>query len=140
MPKIKWLGLPPDLRRHLFDRAKERRISIEDILALEEWRRHSPDVPDGLWYKDFGSFKLCGEGRYPKTFLLKGQIPYGWGTRSSPIGLDHLFLDRAHAPGSPESVTCLEEAETLRHTGTIDQPHPRPRQRSRLPPHPGGRG
>lgn len=77
MPKIKWLGLPPDLRRHLFDRAKERRITMEDILALEEWRRHSPDVPDGLWYKDFGSFKLCGEGRYPKTFLLKGQTAYG---------------------------------------------------------------
>ncbi len=73
MPKIKWLGLPPEPRRHLFDRAKERQIGVEDIFALEEWRRHSPDVPDGPWYKDFGSFKLCGEGQYPKTFLLKGQ-------------------------------------------------------------------
>ena len=27
---------------------------------------------EGAWYKDFGSFKLCGEGRYPKTFLLAG--------------------------------------------------------------------
>jgi metallo-beta-lactamase class B len=27
--------------------------------------------------KDFGSFKLCGEGRYPKTFLLPGQSARG---------------------------------------------------------------
>jgi hypothetical protein len=27
--------------------------------------------------KDFGSFKVCGEGKYPKTFLLRGQIAKG---------------------------------------------------------------
>jgi hypothetical protein len=42
MPKIKWLDLPPQLRQHLFDRAKERNITMEDLFALEEWRRHSP--------------------------------------------------------------------------------------------------
>ena len=31
----------------------------------------------GLWYKDFGSFKICGEGKYPKTFLLAGQAAKG---------------------------------------------------------------
>jgi hypothetical protein len=77
MPKINWLGLPPQLRRHLLDRAKERNISLEDLFALEERRRQSPDVPDGPCYKDFGSFKLCGEGPYPKTFLLKGQPAHG---------------------------------------------------------------
>ena len=35
MPKIKWLGLPPQLRQHLFDRAKERKITLEDLFA---WR------------------------------------------------------------------------------------------------------
>lgn len=50
MPKIKWLDLPPELRRHLFDRAKERHITREDLFALEEWRRHSPDVPEGPWH------------------------------------------------------------------------------------------
>jgi len=50
---------------------------MHDLFALEEWRRHSPDVPDGPWYKDFGSFKLCGEGQHPKTFLLKGQAAHG---------------------------------------------------------------
>lgn len=31
----------------------------------------------GVLYKDFGSFKLCGEGKYPKTFLLAGQPALG---------------------------------------------------------------
>jgi hypothetical protein len=34
-------------------------------------------VPEGSWYKDFGSFKLCGEGKLPKTFLLGGQSAVG---------------------------------------------------------------
>jgi len=77
MPVIKWTDLPPHLRHHLFDRAKSREITVEDLFALQEWQRHSPEVPDGRWYKDFGSFKLCGEGEYPKTFLLKGQPASG---------------------------------------------------------------
>jgi hypothetical protein len=72
-----WLNLPPQLRRHLLDRARERNITMEDLFALEEWRLHSPDVPEGTWYKGFGSFKLCGEGQYPKTFLLQGQPAHG---------------------------------------------------------------
>ena len=77
MPKIQWLDLPSSLRQRLFDRAKEREISMKDIFALEEWRRHAPEAPEGAWYKDFGSFKLCGKGKYPKTFLLKGQVAVG---------------------------------------------------------------
>ena len=77
MPEIQWSDLPVQLREHLFDRAKERQISLEDLQALQEWRRHSPKVPEGSWYKDFGSFKLCGEGPYPKTFLLRGQPAHG---------------------------------------------------------------
>lgn len=46
MPKIKWRDLPPDLLSHLFDRAKERDISMEDLFALEEWRKHSPAAPN----------------------------------------------------------------------------------------------
>jgi hypothetical protein len=69
--------LPPDLRELLFDRARERKITFEDIYALKLWRESGPDAPEGLWYKDFGSFKLCGEGKYPKTFLLRGQPAKG---------------------------------------------------------------
>jgi hypothetical protein len=58
-------------------RLKERKITEEDLLKLMEWRQSEPDAPDGPWYKDFGSFKLCGEGRSPKTFLLKGQPAKG---------------------------------------------------------------
>jgi hypothetical protein len=76
MPKIKWLDLPPQLRQHLFDRANEREITMEDLFALEEWRRHSPDVPEGAWCKDFGSFKLCGEF-LAEDVLLRGQPAHG---------------------------------------------------------------
>jgi hypothetical protein len=77
MPKIRWTGLPPQLRQHLFERAKERQVTMEDLFALEERRTHAADVPNGKWHKDFGSFKLCGEGAFPKTFLLKGQPAEG---------------------------------------------------------------
>ncbi len=59
-----------------FDRFKERQITKEDLFALEEWKRRSPDALEGKWYKDFGTF-ICGEGKYPKTFLLKGQAAHG---------------------------------------------------------------
>jgi hypothetical protein len=29
------------------------------------------------WFKDFGSFKLCGEGSIPRHFLLAGQSATG---------------------------------------------------------------
>ena len=77
MPKIQWSGLPPALRDHLFDRVKERQISAEDLHELKVWRESDPDAPDGEWYRDFGSFKVCGEGSYPKTFLLRGQSARG---------------------------------------------------------------
>jgi hypothetical protein len=50
---------------------------LKIIHRLKEWQETDPDVPEGLWFKDFGSFKLCGEGKYPKTFLLRGQAPKG---------------------------------------------------------------
>ena len=73
MRKIRWTDLPPSLREHLFDRVAERRISIEDLYKLKLWRESEPEAPAGSWYKDFGSFKICGEGEVPRTFLLKGQ-------------------------------------------------------------------
>lgn len=55
----------------------DRRITLSDLNALRLWMETQPEVPAGEWYKDFGSFKLCGEGTYPKTFLLKGQVGHG---------------------------------------------------------------
>jgi hypothetical protein len=77
VPKIQWTKLPLALRDHLFDRLVDRRITADDLYRLKLWRETEPDAPEGLWYKDFGSFKVCGEGRYPKTFLLKDQIARG---------------------------------------------------------------
>ena len=77
MPKIQWTDLPEALRDHLFDRLAERKITSEDLYKLKLWRESGPEAPEGLWYKDFGSFKLCGEGKFPKTFLLRGQVAKG---------------------------------------------------------------
>jgi hypothetical protein len=78
MPQLEvWSRLPVGIREHLIERMHQRNISLEDLNQLRLWIESKPDVPEGLWYKDFGSFKLCGEGKYPKTFLLPGQTGNG---------------------------------------------------------------
>ena len=72
-----WDQLPAAVRQHLIDRIRDRHISLADLNALRLWIESQPEVPAGEWYKDFGSFKLCGEGVYPKTFLLKRQPARG---------------------------------------------------------------
>jgi hypothetical protein len=65
------------VREHLGDRMRERAISIADLNQLRLWIASKPEVPKGDWYKDFGSFKICGHGSFPKTFLLHGQAAKG---------------------------------------------------------------
>jgi hypothetical protein len=78
MPQIEsWSRLPPAIRDHLAQRMHDRNISLDHLNQLRLWIETKPDVPEGRWYKDFGSFKLCGEGMYPKTFLLAGQTATG---------------------------------------------------------------
>ena len=78
MPKIEtWDGLPAAVRQHLVERMRDGSISIADLNQLRLWSESGPDVPDGDWYKDFGSFKICGQGPYPKTFLVRGQAAKG---------------------------------------------------------------
>jgi hypothetical protein len=77
VPNIQWTDLPTALRNHLFDRLRDRQITAGDLYQLKLWRESEPEAPDGPWYKDFGSFKVCGEGRFPKTFLLRGQAAKG---------------------------------------------------------------
>ena len=77
MPRIQWTELPPALRDHLFERLAERKITVEDLYQLKLWRESEPEAPEGAWYKDFGSFKLVGEGAIPKTFLTPDQACYG---------------------------------------------------------------
>lgn len=73
----RWSDLPPAVRRHLVERLKDRRITIDDLAKLQFWLELQPDVPEGDWYKDFGSFVLAGRGPLILTFLSPGQIPYG---------------------------------------------------------------
>lgn len=74
MPQIEtWPRLPAAIRDHLVERMRDRNITLDDLNKLRLWIESKPTAPEGKWYKDFGSFKLCGEGRYPKTFLLSAK-------------------------------------------------------------------
>ena len=77
MPKIRFSDLPRGVWQHILERATEREISLHDLQGLQEWVKSNPSAPDGDWYKDFGSFVLCGSGELPKTVLTKGMKPYG---------------------------------------------------------------
>ena len=72
-----WGDLPPRVRQHLIDRMRDRAISLSDLNRLRLWMDSQPEVPEEDWFKDFGSFKICGRGPYPKTFLLRGQPATG---------------------------------------------------------------
>ena len=78
MPKIEnWDNLRAGIRQHLIDRMRDRAINIADLNQLRLWIESNPEVPEGDWYKDFGSFKICGKGSYPKTFLLRSKAAKG---------------------------------------------------------------
>jgi len=47
------------------------------MAALLEWIRTNPEVPDGPWSKDFGTFKLVGHGPVPNTSLEPDQSCFG---------------------------------------------------------------
>lgn len=71
------LSTPRQVQDHLMDRLRVREITAQDLRALLAWINADPQVPEGGWCKDFGSFKLVGGGKYPKTFLSKEQPCYG---------------------------------------------------------------
>lgn len=77
MPKIRFADLPRPVWEHILRRVEERQISLADLQRLQDWVRTRPLAPDGDWYKDFGSFILCGSGELPKTVLAKGMAPIG---------------------------------------------------------------
>jgi hypothetical protein len=78
MPKIEtWGNLPVGVRGHLIERMRHRAIGIADLNQLRLWIDSKPEVPEGDWFKDFGSFKICGRGSFPRTFLLRGQAARG---------------------------------------------------------------
>ena len=77
MPKIRFVNLPRPLWNHILERVAEREISLDDLKQLRSWVVSEPSAPDGDWYKDFGSFIICGTSEFPKTVLKKGMRPFG---------------------------------------------------------------
>lgn len=73
----KWSDLPYEIRRHLQERLVCRKITLNDLDKLRIWIESQPDVPTGLWFKNFGSFKIGGRDQYPLTFLTDEQAAYG---------------------------------------------------------------
>jgi hypothetical protein len=76
LPKIHFANLPRPLWQHILERVAERAISLDDLQRLRSWVNTEPHAPAGDWYKDFGSFILCGTDEYPKTVLKKGMKPF----------------------------------------------------------------
>jgi hypothetical protein len=77
LPEIRFSDLPRGLWQHLLERVQEREISLADLMRLQAWVKSEPQAPEGDWYRDFGSFKLCGSGEYPRTVLTKGIAAFG---------------------------------------------------------------
>jgi hypothetical protein len=65
MPQIEnWPRIPAAIRDHLVERMHARNVG-PDLNRLRVRLETGPNVPEGPWFKDFGWFKLCGEGNYP---------------------------------------------------------------------------
>lgn len=62
---------------HLYDRARVRELTLEDIQAFQSWVAGERDYPENGWYKDFGSFKAVGHGLQLNSFLTENQSCVG---------------------------------------------------------------
>jgi hypothetical protein len=61
----------------LQERLIDRSITLSDLYKLQAWVNSRPEVPEDDWYKDFGTFKICGTGDTPTTFLDSNQVAWG---------------------------------------------------------------
>lgn len=70
MPKIQWTDLPPALRNHLFDRLRDRKITVEELYGQERGRIYFLGIGDSRknrsvpfsWLVPFRlASPLCGE-------------------------------------------------------------------------------
>ena len=77
MLRIRRRNVPPALFHHLLERIQERQIEASQLELLAEWLDSDPEVPEGLWYKQFPGMTVCGEGDLIRTFLLPGQAAKG---------------------------------------------------------------
>lgn len=61
----------------LLDRIRTREISVDDLMAFNDWAQVERDYPEEDWCKDFGSFKAVGRGLELATFLSREQPCWG---------------------------------------------------------------
>jgi hypothetical protein len=114
MPKIEsWDKLPERVRQHLMERMRDRAINIADLNQLRLWIESLPEVPEGDWYTDFGSFKICGRGSFPKTFLLRGRPIF------SPGKTLILPRRRRHLARCPARKFCRLQFICATHVGGL---------------------
>jgi hypothetical protein len=73
----RWGDFPAGIKRHLGQRLLDRKITLDDLEKLRIWVDSGPELPRGQWYRDFGSFKIVGEGPNPLSFLDSEQIAFG---------------------------------------------------------------
>ena len=90
--------------------------------SLDESSRVHPKTspaPEGPWYKDFGSFKICGEAEFPLILLLRGRAAKGrkqaegwrFGSAQEFLGLSN------QAPLEPVAVAKMERLDMIRPAG-----------------------
>jgi len=77
MPGIQWEHLPPEKWAHLRDRAKQRKISMDDLFKLAEWKAQDPDVPGGLGIGISALFNCAEPASLQVRFLTPGQAARG---------------------------------------------------------------
>jgi hypothetical protein len=73
----RWASFPEGIKRHLKQRLLDRKITLADLEKLRVWVDSDPDLPAGQWFRDFGSFKIVGEGPNPLSFLNSDQSAFG---------------------------------------------------------------
>ena len=96
MPKIEvWDKFPPGVRQHLIDRMRDRLISISDRNQLREWIETNPEVPEGDWFKDFGSFTICGHGGFSKDVLAERASCQGAKALNQVCGVEDVKTERS---------------------------------------------
>lgn len=109
--------MPAADREHLLQRMHDREIGLEELNRLRLWLESQPEVLEVSWYKDFGSFKLCGEGMYSKTFLLLAT-----GNRNKALIKIWRDPEPARNPGSILSFSFI--SSYCRHRDRSASPHP----------------
>jgi len=61
----------------VLDRVRTREISVDDLMAFNDWAQIARQYPGGDWCKDFGTFKAVGTGLELDTFLSREQPCWG---------------------------------------------------------------